>query len=120
MKRDMDLVRAILMAVEESDEQVMDAAQLASGSWDEVTVARHLELMIEAGLVVGQVDEYMGGGVDGFVSRLTWPGYDFLDTVRSDTVWQKTKTNIGDKVGSASFEVVKAVAAGFAMKALGL
>ncbi len=45
MKRDMDLARVILMAVEESDEQVIDAAQLASDTWDEVTVARHLELM---------------------------------------------------------------------------
>lgn len=116
----MDLVREILMAVEDSDEQVIDAEQLASDKWDEVTVARHLELMIEAGLVIGQVEEYLGGGVDGFVSRLTWPGYDFLDAVRSDSVWQKTKESIGDKVGSASFEVLKAVAAGLAMKALGL
>jgi len=49
--------------------------------------------------------------------RLTWQGYDFLDAVRSDAVWSKTKSTIAATVGSASLEVVKAVAVSIAMRA---
>ena len=114
MKRDMDLVRAILLAAEDSNEQWLDAGSLACNAWDPVMVARHFELMDEAGLVVANVTEFLGGGVDGHVKRLTWAGYDFLDDVRSESIWEDTKTSISDKVGSASFDLIKAVAVGFA------
>ena len=120
MKRDMDLVRAILLAAEDSNEQWLGAEALVCNAWDQVTVARHFELMDEAGLVVADVTELLDGGVDGSVRRLTWAGYDFLDNVRSESVWEDTKASIRDKVGSASFDLIKAVAVGLAMKALGL
>ena len=120
MRRDMDLVRTVLLSVEESDAQVLAASELASNLWDEITVARHIELMIEAGLVVGEVSRNLAGGMHAFVMRITWAGYDFLDAVRSETVWEDTKASIGDRLGTASFEVVKTVAAAVAMKALGL
>jgi len=120
MKRDMDLIRAILLAVEDSNEHVLDAGELVSESWDQVTVARHMELLLDAGLAEGDVSEYLGGGVDAMIFRLTWTGHDFLDAIRSDAVWQTTKATVAEKVGSASFEVIKAVAAAVAMKALGL
>ena len=120
MKRDMDLVRAILLAAEDSHEQWLGAESLVCNAWDQVMVARHFELMGEAGLVVADVNEFLGGGVDGNVKRLTWAGYDFLDDVRSESVWEDTKASISEKVGSASFDLIKAVAVGFAMKALGL
>jgi hypothetical protein len=120
VKRDMDLIRRILLVAEGAEERSASAADVATDVWDEQTVARHIELMIEAGLIVGYLSEDLGGSVTAFVFRLTWVGHDFLDSVRSDTVWEKTRTIIASTVGAASFEVVKAVAVGFAMKALGL
>ncbi len=40
---------------------------------------------------------------------LTWGGHDFLDAIRNDDVWSKTKSTVQEKVGSATFEVVKAL-----------
>lgn len=37
---------------------------------------------------------------------LSWKGQEFLDTIRDDSIWKKTK----EKAGSASFDVLAAVA----------
>jgi hypothetical protein len=63
--------------------------------------------LLSAGYVVGVTDR-MGVGL----STLTWPGHDLLDAIRNDTVWESTKTQVKKTVGSASLEVVKAVAEG--------
>ena len=36
------------------------------------------------------------------IQRLTWDGHDFLDAIRSKSVWNKTK----DAVGSSGFQSV--------------
>ncbi len=38
-------------------------------------------------------------------------GYDFLDNVRDETIWNKTKEKIQKTTGTASIEIVKEVAA---------
>lgn len=40
---------------------------------------------------------------------LTWEGHEFLDAARSDTVWVKATSTIGQQVGSAGIEVLKAL-----------
>jgi hypothetical protein len=47
---------------------------------------------------------------------LTWEGQDYLDAVRSNTVWGKTKEAINKSAESATFDVVKAIAAGRGQK----
>lgn len=115
----MDLVREILLAVEAAEGSFVTPASMQLPGRDTELVARHMDLMIEAGLLDGE-DMSDTGGHDAFARRLTWEGYDFLDSVRSDAVWNDTTASIARTVGSASFEVVKVVATGFAMKALGL
>lgn len=120
MKRDMNLVRAILLAVESCAEPYVSSASLPMDDWDRAAVLLHLDLMIDAGLIDGEFTEYSGGIGDAYVRRLTWDGYDFLDNVRNEEVWAETRSTIGSKLGSASFDVVKAVASALALKALGL
>jgi Hypothetical protein (DUF2513) len=120
VKRDMDLVRSILLSVEQADDSYLDSAQLAGESWDPEVVARHVGMMVDAGLLTGELTEFCGGGADAYVNGITWVGYDFLDSVRDDDVWRETRESIGKSVGTASFEVVKALATHLAMKALGL
>ena len=38
-----------------------------------------------------------GGGSKPYVERLSWEGYEFLDTIRSESVWVKTKEHIKEK-----------------------
>ena len=49
----------------------------------------------------------MKGTTDFHVLRLTWAGHEFLDQVRSDTVWEKTKALVLKNTGSLSLEAVK-------------
>ena len=67
-----------------------------------------MALLIEAGLVLGQVINTLGPEVQDFiVERLTWDGHEFLDSIRSDTVWQKTKKMFTEQGLSMSFDLIK-------------
>ena len=110
MKRDMELIRKIMFKIEEDYSGTLIRALPIEG-YDLVTVAEHCRLMTEYGLI----DEYKPIGADGhpvltfLVGNLTWEGYDFLDKVRQDTVWNKTKDVITQKGLPMVFDVVKQI-----------
>jgi hypothetical protein len=117
----MDLVRQILLQVEAKDEETLGQQPLELEGYDLATVARHVEIMQEAGLVDAHV--MRADGVPPYaarVFRLTWQGHDFLEATRNDTIWVKTKNFIMEKGGGASFEIVKAVALKYAAAHFGL
>lgn len=121
MKRDMDLVRKILLAVEDSDEEDLRNRWLEVDGFDRIMVARHVEIMAEANLVdalVARADNSPAQAAR--VYKLTWAGYDFLDAIRNESTWSKTKQFVKEKLGSASFEIVKAVAVKIAHDQLNL
>ena len=87
MRRDMNLIRLLLLQVE--GDQKPDLTE-----YSEDQQKYHLGLIVEAGFAHGQVME--GSDNDSgeipaivFASRLTWAGHEFLDAARSDTVWKK-------------------------------
>lgn len=115
MKRDMDLVRAILLKVEDAEEP-LDLDELCE---DEAPskVAYHAALMIERGLLDGDVKRQWDWGVAcGEVRGLTWDGQDYLDAVRDERVWSKTRKAIRESVGSCTFDTIKAVCSSVAVK----
>ena len=92
MKRDMDLVRRILFAVEDSEDGNVDLDNIG---YDRDQIYLHVELMKEHGLV----DALIAHGGDGpghrilacRIRRLTWEGHDFLDMARRDDIWERAK-----------------------------
>ena len=54
------------------------------------------------------------------IFSMTWSGHDMLDAFGNDTVWAKTKTKVSSTVGTASLEIVKAVAEGVTKSMLGI
>ena len=110
MKRDMELVRKIMFKIEDEfdGESIRD---LEIEGYRLVTIAEHCRLMFEYGLL----DEYKPIGADGipvltfFVGNLTWEGYDFLDKIRQDTIWNKTKDVITKKGLPMVLDVIKEV-----------
>ena len=68
-------------------------------------------LIISAGLINGQVAKAMGNRVSGFfMDKLTWEGHEFLDAIRSDTVWKKTKRRFADEGLTMSIDLVRSTA----------
>lgn len=110
MKRDMELCRKILFAVEEKyvDSAIMN---LEIDSFSKEQVAYHCKLLYEAGLVSTFNARYADGGIYFFaVGSLTWEGHDFLDKIRSDTIWNRTKEVVAGKGLPMVLDVLKDVA----------
>lgn len=111
MKRDMDLVREILIALSEADDW-LEASAFVSGKYSYELVGYHFKIMDEAGLVVANVT-----GADGnpyyhaIAKRLTWEGNEFLSTIKSEKVWAKVKAKIAKTTGDASLSIFKTIAA---------
>jgi hypothetical protein len=100
MKRDMDLIRAILLSVEEQD--VGRAPRdLTIDGYNAEQISYHNYLIGDAGLAkTVDVTTRGSSGPSALVVHLTWAGHEFLDAARDDTIWSKTKARLG-AVGSA-------------------
>ena len=109
MKRDMDLVRKILLQIEE--EYVSTSLfDLAISGYDKETIAYHCKIMHEAGMVSGYSPFYADDRLFSFkVSGLTWEGNDYLDKVRDDSMWGKTKDIIKKQGLPLVIETIKSV-----------
>ena len=105
MKRDMDLVREVLLKVEEMpfDGRFYDVN--VEGCSDEV-INYHVMLLNEAGLIEA-IDLSNLGGPCWKPKRLTYSGHEFLDAARSDTVWQKAKAVTLKSAGTLTLEGLK-------------
>lgn len=101
MERDMNLVRELLFCVESDG----DLTTLFKRYSQEVVIG-HLEIMMDANLLVGNVQSYLDGSKSASVQRLTWAGHEFLDNARNDTVWNKVTSTIKNAATTASFEVI--------------
>lgn len=112
MKRDMELIRKILLTVEEKyvDTWLYDNDVQING-YDIKIVGYHCAILHDAGLLYDYNGQYGDGELLQFgVGRLTWDGHEFLEKIKSDTVWNKTKDTITTKGIPFVMEAVKEVA----------
>lgn len=111
MKRNWDIIRDILIRLEEKSAEV-HALRLSDFPPERrAEISYHIELLIEAGLIHGQMSKTIGPEVDDFIAiRLTWEGHELLDAIKSDTVWNKTKDTFISKGISMTFDLVKSMA----------
>src|SRR6476620_9997744 len=109
MKRDMDLVREIMLKIEALPPGPPVLYRV--GEVEDLVLLGHLEMLIEAGLVRGKISRSQGarGDVIG-ISTLTWEGHEWIEIVRDPRVWEETKATLRENGGALSFELTKAVA----------
>lgn len=103
MKRDLDLIRRILLDIETQGESAAGFGGLSDHGHDPEDVQYHVQLMHDAGLIVA--DELVPG--QWWPERITWAGHEFLDLARSEALWERTKRDVERKVGAAPFQVVR-------------
>ncbi|HEX4823269.1 MAG TPA: DUF2513 domain-containing protein [Candidatus Polarisedimenticolaceae bacterium] len=121
MKRDHDLLRAILLRVEEAGPGPLSESELAIDGFDKTMIGYHVQLLDDAGFVQARFLDLQQRPVPVFtVLRLTSTGHDYLDNIRTPEVWTKTKATIGEQLRSASIEVFAKVAAEIAKAQMGL
>lgn len=112
MKRDMDLVRKLLLFVEEHGNDRHDwINDVPIEGYTEEQITHHIWLLGDGGYM-----EFIDNSCDDgtcFLPRcLTWRGAEFLDAVRRQDIWQQTldlAKRGGTESISAVFEIAKAL-----------
>jgi hypothetical protein len=119
MKRDMDLVRELLLKLEAFPAEYGDVFAFNLGDADvavdgrtDAEVMYHLELLRERGLIDSPGSQPMTGVT---FSGLTWQGHDFADSMRDSQIWLATKEG-AEKAGGWTFDLVIALAKGLIKK----
>ncbi|MCY3807944.1 MAG: DUF2513 domain-containing protein [Gemmatimonadetes bacterium] len=109
MKRDMDLMRKILLAVEaRPNPQSFDLVEIPGHQQEEVSY--HVKLLGDAGYL--DVYDRRALGPDGYryaPSDLTNAGHDFLDGIRSKSIWEAAKQKLHKIGGTAPLDVVQSL-----------
>ena len=108
MKRDIDLVRAILLSIENGEDANGHGfiyLNIPGRSQEEVSY--HVGLLYEAGLV-DAVNLSTLNSYEWQPRKLTWRGHEFLDSARDENSWEQAKKEL-KKIGNFSFEVLKSV-----------
>jgi|ERR1700677_3167259 hypothetical protein len=114
MKRDMDLIRTILLEVEESPSPEGCRIEVPGRSRDELYY--NAQLAHEAGLIEAR---FLRGSTDFHVLRLTYAGHEFLDAARNDTLWVKAKEMVIKNTGTLTIEGLKIALSTLIKHALG-
>ena len=121
MKRNMDLVREILVRMEATE--IGKTIKLDIPDHGKEEIGLHVELMIEHGLIEGKTIRGSSGPAHTIlaypIARMTWKGHDFLDAARSDTIWKKAKEKCLEATGGLAIDILKAYLVEFGKEAIG-
>jgi DNA-binding transcriptional ArsR family regulator len=107
MKRDFDLIREILLDVEKNAKyNEMYFPKIIGYTDDEINY--NIKLLLDAGLVE-MYKEPKTVFYHNFIRSITYKGHEFLDSIRVDNIWVKTRKTALEKTGTLTFEIIKTV-----------
>src|SRR5690606_17499596 len=119
MKRDLDLVRELLLHLESKPNDRPEIPVLDGRA--EIDIGYHLILLYDPGLIRAEPERSNTGRVIRVLPfSLTWQGHEFLDTARDNSAWAAAKTQVKSKTGTISFDLLKALLIAYAKDKLGL
>ena len=125
MQRNMDLIRKLLLGIEREASTQYD---FNVDHVDDLEKWYNIDLLVEANLIRGVQVHWAADGTGPYAHTkglvaLTWEGHEFLDAVRSDSVWQQASEKAkagGLDMQSLTFEVIKSLCVSTAKHVLGL
>jgi hypothetical protein len=119
MKRDMELIRKLVLALEAEPGYPKNGVKVEGYSDEEI--GYHSHLMMEDGLAHGVNVTHHGSPCPAAeLTRLTWKGHEFADAVRDEARWKNAMTFIKEKAGAATVAMLTAVLTDLMKKSLGL
>lgn len=100
MTRDDEYIRDLLMEIEADEDPHVYIFEAMSPSKEDLKRNYHIELLCDAGLMTFRA---------GSTYRLTNDGHDYIEAIKSNTVWKKTKDGAA-QVGGATLGMMKDMA----------
>ncbi len=120
MKRNMDLVREILLQVEATEAGKQIELDIPDAGEEEI--GQHVELMIGHGLIEGKTVPRGTGAAHSiaayWINSMTWEGHDFLEAARNDTIWEKAKKKCVEATGGLALDALKTCLVEFGKEAV--
>lgn len=95
MKRDLNLIREIMLALEDVSVFPLQTAEVCEllNTEDYLAVNEHLKMLASAGLISGRERGWVDGRLFLF-DGITYDGHDFIEQIRNDTVFNKAVSHI--------------------------
>ena len=101
MKRDIQLERKLLFEIEgkyEAGQGWLFDHEINIEGYTKSVIAEHCKLLYSQGLINEyKEDRYIGGSFDFQIGNLSAHGYDYLELIRKDSVWEKTIEKIEEE-----------------------
>jgi hypothetical protein len=117
MKRDLDLIRRAMLALEENN--TLNGRAMRTGTathllgltaYSDDDLAYHLMLIMDEDFMDGQYHRTSGHFA---ITRITASGHDFIDSTRNPDVWQKVRSMMkagGSETLRLAWDLAKTVA----------
>jgi hypothetical protein len=123
MKRQMDLVKKILLEIEKAEAYDIPLIIEIEG-YDESIINYHIKIMFERGLINLFEEPANTTTFDCptqyLADSLTWEGHEFLEVSKNESNWKKVKNIINDKGLGFSYDILKALLIQESLKLVGL
>lgn len=105
MKRDMELIRMVMLAAEKTKEPNELIDPKFEGH-NEIEISYHIALLDDAGLLHGQ-DRSAIGVFRWSAGALTWAGHEFVEAVKDEEVWKEALAITAKSGDGTVFEILK-------------
>lgn len=116
---DKDLIRQILLYVEENGNDKLPVYNIEIDGYTDEEIKYHFKRLLEADIINGEVVGLQGNKVR--FNCLTWYGHECLDRIRDKELWEKVKRDIEVYgVKSVTLDIIKAYAEKIIKEKLGI
>lgn len=126
MKRDLDLIREIMLVLEDKMEygKNFQSTHLIEVMQDKTLsvekLAYHLGLLVESDFLKAKEYKYLSGEpTDYLINTITSQGQDFIDTIREDTTWNKIKEK-ASSIGGFTLPLLVDIGTEYLKKQIGI
>ncbi|MCG7544108.1 DUF2513 domain-containing protein [Pseudoalteromonas sp. MM17-2] len=113
MRRDWEIIRRILLEVEEL-EPTKSISLSNYPDEEQHIISYHVKLLYDAQLLEAIFSNSISKGPRYFTIQgqngLTWNGHEFLDSIKDEGLWKDVKKTLKEKGKAMTFEVIKTTA----------
>lgn len=109
MQRDLDLIRELLLSI---DERTADEARVSSLTLDvwgrrQDEINEQLALLIDAGYIAADLERPLTAPRHYIIAGLTESGHRFLNAVTDPMVWERVKADYGAGLARTSLPTIR-------------